>query len=176
MPKQLILLRHGKSSWKDSTLADSDRPLAKRGRRDAPRAGAAIAEAGLEADRVLSSPALRALETARAVVAAWDGDETEIVVEEELYHQGTDGILRLLGRQPDDADRVLLVGHNPELEDVLEALTGRWEALPTAAWALIDLQVGSWQALEQCAESGYAARHRMAPGRLASLWRPREAP
>ncbi len=163
MAKQLILMRHGKSSWKDPTLADVDRPLAKRGRRDAPRAGAALLAAQLECHRVLSSPARRALETARAVMSSWGEDDAAILVEDELYHDGSDGVLAVLARQPEELERIMVIGHNPELEEVLERLTGEWESLPTAAWALVESPAETWTAV---AESDSA--------RLTRVWRPRE--
>lgn len=163
--KQLILLRHGKSSWKDPTLADIDRPLAKRGRRDAPRAGEALAAAGLVPDLVLCSPARRARETAEALVLAWHGDTHPIVIQDELYHAGPEAILEAIAGQPDAVCRLLVVGHNPELEELVRRLTNQWLPLPTAAWAAIALDIGTWQQITKAAT----------PGRVIQVWRPREA-
>ena len=160
--KSLLLLRHAKSSWKNPELADYDRPLKKRGRRDAPRMGRLLVREGLVPGLILTSSAVRARETAAAVAEAC-GEPAEPRPFHELYSAEPGDYALLLSELPDDSDRVLLVGHNPTLEELLELLTGERETLPTAALALIELPIGRWQDL---ALDGGA--------RLVHVWRPRE--
>lgn len=162
--KSLLILRHAKSSWKDETLADHDRPLNKRGRRDAPRMGRLLRKEGLVPDRILSSTALRARLTAEAV-AAECGCPAPPECLEELYDANPADCLELLRRQPDTLVRVMIVGHNPTLEDLLERLVGEWNRLPTAALAHVSLRVTRWAELK----AGTRCR-------LEALWRPKELP
>jgi phosphohistidine phosphatase len=161
--KTLLILRHAKSSWKDPSLADHDRPLKKRGRRDAPRMGQLIQEEGLVPDLILSSTARRARDTAEAVAdnCSYDG---ELIMTRDLYHSGPEDYLYVLQNlEGDDHDRVMVVGHNPGLEDFLELLTDEYERLPTAAMAQVELPIESWRDIDQDIQ-----------GELINLWRPRE--
>lgn len=141
--KTLLILRHAKSSWKDNSLADHDRPLNKRGKRDAPRMGELIHAEGLVPDLIISSTALRARTTALAAAEAC-GYEEEIRLSPDFYHGDPESYLQLLRALPAALDRVMVVGHNPGLEDLLEDLTGAYERLPTAALAQIALPVSDW--------------------------------
>jgi phosphohistidine phosphatase len=160
--KTLLLMRHAKSSRDDPGLADHDRPLNKRGERDAPRMGRFLRKQDLTPDLIISSPAKRALTTAQAVAeeSRYGGD---IRVVAELYPGGSPAYARVLQLAPEEFQRVLVVGHNPAMEDFLRALIERTEELPTAAVALVELPINRWN------EFGPATR-----GRLISVWRPRE--
>jgi phosphohistidine phosphatase len=160
--RTIMLLRHAKSSWKDAAVADHDRPLSGRGRRDAPRVGRHIAEAGLVPDYVLCSTALRARQTLAAAQAEWAEDVPGAALA-ELYPTDPDTCVDLLHALPDDVERVLVVGHNPGLEELLAELTGHAEALPTAALAVVTVAMPHWSGLSEAP-----------PGTLAQLWRPRE--
>jgi phosphohistidine phosphatase len=162
--RTLLILRHAKSSWKDPSLADHDRPLKGRGKRDAPRMARRIVDEGLVPDLVKTSTARRAHDTAVRVVDAC-GAGCPIEPEPDLYHGGPDRYAEVLRRVPPSAGVVLVVGHAPDVEDVLESLTGRWESLPTAALACVRLDLDDWSEL---ALDGTAA--------LAGVWRPREEP
>ena len=151
--KRVYLLRHAKSSWKDRSLADRDRPLAGRGR----RAASAIAD-HLRAERVrpelvLCSPAQRARETLERVEGAL-GDEVEVVFEEGLYGASEAGLLALLRVLPREVSTVLVIGHNPGLGGLALALASEGtelarmrEKYPTAALATIDVPADRWTAL-----------------------------
>lgn len=160
--KTLLLLRHAKSSWDDPAREDHDRPLKKRGKRDAPRIGRLLAREGLVPDRILSSTAERARATAEAVAEAC-GFGGSLELSRVLYLAGPDDIVDVVRALPDDGGIVLVVGHNPGLEMLVEALTRRPETLPTAALARIALPIRSWSRL--------ATRTR---GELVDLWRPRK--
>lgn len=160
--KSLLVLRHAKSSWDNARLADHDRPLNDRGQKDAPRMGRLLRAEGLVPDLILSSSAERALATAEAVAVA-AGYDNEIVITRSLYHADVDTCLELLAELPDEVNRVMLVGHNPTWEMLVESLTGEMELMPTAAVALIELPVANWQDLSESTV-----------GKLVDLWRPRE--
>jgi len=117
--KILTLIRHAKSSWKDPGLPDWDRPLNKRGKRDAPMMGQRLAERGSYADRVISSPAVRALATAQAIAEEIEYPWTEIVVDDRLYEAGVFEWLAVVQGLDDALDRVMCVGHNPGLTELV---------------------------------------------------------
>jgi phosphohistidine phosphatase len=161
--KMLMLLRHAKSSWKDSEKADHDRPLNKRGKKTAPQMGNLLSREGLVPDLILCSTAVRARETAEAVAKA-SAYEGPIELLDSLY-LATAG--KLLGeaqsRAPDSVERLLLVGHNPGMEDLVEMLSGKRETFPTAALALFEVGIDRWRALELGVET-----------RLLKVYRPKE--
>jgi phosphohistidine phosphatase len=159
--KTLLLLRHAKSSWDDPEIADHDRPLAKRGRRDAPRMGALLREEELTPDLILSSTARRARKTAEAV-AEESGYAGEIELHDEFYPGAPQDYLSALQKVWDEYQRVMVVGHNPGLEELLETLTGETLHLPTAALAQVTLPIEHWIDLDEETE-----------GTLINLWRPR---
>jgi len=109
--------------------------------------GAWIAERGLRPDRIVSSTARRARKTA-AEVARASGPETEVVLSADLYMADPDAIVEALRATPDDCETVLVVGHNPGVEDLVERLTGQAVTMPTAALAHIRLDIGGWQELD----------------------------
>jgi phosphohistidine phosphatase len=161
--KTLLVLRHAKSSRDDRTLDDHERPLNERGQRDAPRMGEVIREHGLAPDVILSSDALRARQTAEAAAKAahYAG---EILLDPRLYDASPADILRVL-RTVDEtnASTVMIVGHNPGLEELVARLTLERQDLPTAALAQIALPVDHWRDLT-------VSRR----GSLIGLWRPKE--
>jgi phosphohistidine phosphatase len=160
--KSLLVLRHAKSSWDNARLGDHDRPLNARGQKDAPRVGHLLRTEDLVPDLIVSSSAERALATAEAAALA-AGYEAEIIVARALYHADVDTCLELLAGLPDEVNRVMLVGHNPTWEMLVESLTGEMELMPTAALAHIRLPLASWQDLTDSTV-----------GKLVDLWRPRE--
>jgi len=160
--KTLLLLRHAKSSWKESALSDHDRPLNKRGKRDAPRMGELMVKEELYPDLIISSSAKRARMTTELLVSA-AGYDPEIVFERDLYAAWPDAYIETLNVLPDTYERVMVVGHNPGLEELLEILTDEFERMPTTALAVVTLPITSWRelSLETC-------------GELAGIYRPRE--
>jgi phosphohistidine phosphatase len=160
--KTLLILRHAKSSWDDPDLPDIDRPLNKRGKRDAPRVGQRLRQQDLVPDLILSSPARRARQTAEAV-ALESGFGGDIEIRTDFYPGEPDDYIENLGQLPDEVERVMVVGHNPGLESLLVELTGESAALPTAALAQVEVPVQSWDALSEAPES-----------RLINLWRVKE--
>jgi phosphohistidine phosphatase len=161
--KTLLVLRHAKSSWDDSSLDDHERPLNARGEREAPRMGRLARKQRLGVELIISSDALRARLTAEAVADAM-GYRGQILLDPRLYHAGATEILAVLRSAVEDSvATVMIVGHNPGLEDLVARLTGEPEGLPTAALAQIALPIDHWPDLT-------ASTH----GTLVGLWRPKE--
>ncbi len=153
MGKELLLLRHAKSSWDSGVKRDFDRPLNKRGQRNAPRMGRWLREHDLLPDYVASSPATRAKLTILAVLEQISWPPGRIVFDESLYLGDRDDLLRVVSRFPVDCRCGLLVGHNPGLEELLMYLCGDIAArtqdgkiLVTAAIARISI-AGEWASL-----------------------------
>lgn len=147
--KNLILLRHAKSSWDEPGLRDFERPLNSRGLRDAPVMGQRLAARGIQPDRVVASTALRARKTA-SLVAAELGCEGLISHVAEIYEASLDELLDVV-RDLQDADgSVLLVGHNPGMSELVAALLGSpYENLPTCGMISVNFSVGSWRLIEE---------------------------
>lgn len=160
--KTLLILRHAKSSWKRPDLDDHDRPLGARGRRDAPRMGALLRRRGLTPDLVVSSTAVRAQTTAEQV-AEKSGYGGQVVLDRRLYLAAPEALVDVVGRLGGTVARVLVVGHNPGLQELVARLAGAAEALPTAALAQVALPIGAWRELRASTR-----------GRLVELWRPKE--
>lgn len=162
--KTLLLMRHAKSSWKDPSIPDHDRPLAKRGLRDAQRMGELLGERELSPQRIISSSATRSAETARII---HDNCKcaTAITLSDKLYLAEADAYFAELVNLPNDIERVMLIGHNPGLESLLQMLSGQIESLPTAVIATISLPVKNWGEIGPGIE-----------GTLVELWRPKDLP
>ena len=149
---ELLILRHGKSNWK---TGDSDfyRPLKNRGKRNAQQMGCWLAQQGLTPDIIIASPAVRALSTAEKASKAMGKDTSLITTVQTIYAAGLGDLLHVLSKLPDKHKRVMLVGHNPGLEDLLLYLVKKvnvpddGKLLPTATVAHIELKQ-SWNSLK----------------------------
>jgi phosphohistidine phosphatase len=143
--KILYLVRHAKSSWKDSSLADRDRPLNKRGRRSAPAMGRRMLEQGHLPDLIVCSPANRALSTAKKIALELGCDVSAIVTDGNLYFSGTPGMRSVLEALDDRYQRVMMVGHNPTMTNLMNILGNTFVVnMPTCAIAVIGFDVASW--------------------------------
>lgn len=153
--RELLVLRHAKSRWDQPTVDDHDRTLAPRGLDAARTMGALIAEAGWLPERILCSTATRAKETLALAREHWPA-EPPIPTSElaTLYLAAPSRILEIVRRQPDAVARIMLVGHNPGLQSFVSRLAGHGDKtqlraietkFPTAALALIALDVDSWR-------------------------------
>jgi phosphohistidine phosphatase len=144
--RQVLLLRHAKSSWDDPALSDHDRPLAPRGRRAAGLIGSHLRDQDLAIALVLCSSARRTRETLELVEPGG-----EVRIEDELYGASADQLLDRLRRVPEQAGAVLLVGHNPAIGELAVSLSGNSPQLagrkfPTAALATFAVEE-SWSSL-----------------------------
>ena len=162
--RTLFLLRHAKSSWKHSGLSDHDRPLNKRGKRDAPRVGRLLRQKRLSPGLIVSSSAKRARQTADDV-AKWSAFDGTVELERRLYLADPATIVDVVRRRGGDARRVMVVAHNPGLEELARRLAGApdLEPLPTAGLVQIRLEIDQWKELRVSSE-----------GRLVNVWRPKE--
>ncbi len=143
--KTLLIVRHAKSSWENPDLPDVERPLNKRGFRDAPFMAKLIAEKVPKPDLFLSSPATRAFTTAKYFAEAFEAKENDIAVKELIYDRGPKRILYMLSELSDDINSVALFGHNPDLSDLTHFLCDFEKGnLPTAAVVCIDFDINSW--------------------------------
>jgi phosphohistidine phosphatase len=160
--KTCLLMRHAKSSWKDLTLPDHDRPLKRRGKRDAPRIGTLLMDQNLIPDTILCSTAKRAHQTVDGLLQNCDF-EGELNYLEELYHADYGTYLEVLSRLPNWIETAMIVGHNPEMDEFLEDVCAVYDHMVTAAIALIQFPVDDWAELSPESQ-----------GDLLQLWRPRE--
>jgi phosphohistidine phosphatase len=162
MTKTLMLLRHAKSSWKDKHLKDFDRPLKKKGEDTAELIGKILAHGGFLPDLVLSSPAKRAKETIE-IVNKNSGHKSSTQFVETFYMAEPGEYIRALRELPDKVNSVMLVGHNPGLEALLQMLEGKVNALSTGALAIVELELTHWADL-----NGSTV------GKLLKFWDPEE--
>ena len=146
--KRLLLMRHAKSSWADGSLADFDRPLNERGLKAAPLVGRFMRKRRLRPDLILCSPAERARQTA-ALVARAAGLSAPLRYDERIYEASAGRLAEIVSQVEEGADELLLVGHNPGLEGLLELLTGEPQHMPTAALARLLLDVEKWGKLRE---------------------------
>jgi len=144
--KTLLLMRHGKSSWKDDKLEDHERPLKKRGRKDSNRIAKVIEKSNLVPDLILSSSATRARETAE-IVAETLSYKQDIVYLDELYMGEPQNFIDALINLDTEVNTVLIVAHNPGLEAYLQIIDGEIEAVPTAGLGHLVLMIDDWKAL-----------------------------
>jgi phosphohistidine phosphatase len=141
--KTVLLLRHGKSKRGASYPIDYERPLAKRGKRDAESMGVFLAENDCVPGLIVSSPAERARDTTLRCAEAADY-MGEIRFDEALYYGEDDAYLEFLWELEDGLGSVMMVGHNPSMASLVETLSGVYVRMPTAALARIDFEVDDW--------------------------------
>ncbi|MFJ8646936.1 SixA phosphatase family protein [Streptomyces sp. NPDC093546] len=166
-PRRIVLLRHAKADWPQ--VSDHERPLADRGRKDAPVAGRRLAETGITFDLALCSTAVRTRETWKLVVSELP-HRPKTVYEERLYEASLGELIALLNETSDEVDNVLVIGHNPGMHALADALAGTAEGdtlarmsrggFPTAAFAVVEF-AGSWKSVEHGVGTltGYWAPH-----------------
>jgi phosphohistidine phosphatase len=170
MPRHLLLLRHGKSDWGTDADEDFDRPLAKRGKRDARRMGQWMRRESLLPDYVISSPAIRARETCYRICKELGISKNDIHFDRRIYEADVPSLLTVLADCPQGRNTILLVGHNPGLAELLAWLWGEktdlpedGKLLPTATLAHLRMP-RDWARLERGC------------GRMLVLTRPRSLP
>lgn len=159
--KTLFVMRHAKSDWENPNQSDFERPLNGRGKLAAPKIGELMKINKFAPDLIVSSPAVRAKTTAEKVKTAANFD-AEIKFDARIYEAAVSDLLAVLAETPNAIERILIVGHNPGLENLVRNLTGEIRAMPTAALAEIELQINDWSAIRpDC-------------GKLRNLFTPKE--
>ncbi|MFD7446241.1 SixA phosphatase family protein [Streptomyces sp. NPDC059909] len=166
--RRIVLLRHAKADWPQ--VPDHERPLAERGRKDAAVAGRKLAETGISFDLAMCSTATRTRETWKLAVHELP-QRPRTVYEERLYEASLGDLLALLNETPDDVFDLLLIGHNPGMHALADALAGQVEGdalarmnrggFPTAAFAVVGFE-GSWKSVEH------------GVGKLLDYWAPHD--
>ena len=141
--KTLYLLRHGKSSWKDKTLLDVERPLNGRGRSASQNVGGFLKKKKIIPDLVLSSCAIRARQTTDLVMEAAKL-RTDLRFDERIYEAGAQRLVEVVRQIEKSKETVLLVGHNPGLEEFLKLLTANVETMPTGTLSKVVLTASNW--------------------------------
>jgi len=143
--KNLLIVRHGKSSWDDADLADHERPLAPRGEQAVPLMGERLRARGVVPDRLVSSDAVRARRTAELLAEALGLEADAVVLDERLYHAEADDCFTVIREFPDECACVALVGHNPTLHELAEHWVDlRVGKFPTAAVVHARFDVDRW--------------------------------
>ena len=147
--KRLTLMRHAKSSWENDSLDDFDRPLNARGLRTAPEMGRRLRALGDLPELILSSPAARAIQTARLVAAEISHPESRILEAAGLYHASPEKILEILQSLESVAHHIMVVGHNPGLTEFANMLGEiRIDNIPTAGMLCVDLPGEVWSEID----------------------------
>jgi phosphohistidine phosphatase len=159
--KTLYVLRHAKSSWENHQQTDFERPLNERGLLTAPRIGKLMRDQSFVPDLIISSPATRAKITAE-IVRDKANFQSEIQLDKRIYEALAENLFDVLSSVLDDIESVLLVGHNPGLENLVGSITGEIRAMPTATLVVIELKIEKWKEI------------RPACGKLRNLFTPKE--
>jgi phosphohistidine phosphatase len=148
--KTLYLVRHAKSSWKFPNLDDFDRPLNKRGKRDAPVMGKFLKERKILPDIIISSPAARAKKTAKIIAKALSYPKTDINFKKEIYEASAVGLLKIAAMINDKISSAMLFGHNPGMTYLANMLANvRIDNIPTCGVVCIELDIPSWNKISE---------------------------
>ncbi len=156
MQRRLIVMRHAKSAWDNPGLADHDRPLNDRGRKDAPNIARHLADEGWLAEKIVSSSSRRTRET-WALMAPSFPPKVEVDFTRNLFHAGPSEVQKTIASQQDATASLMILGHNPGWEDVVSWLCGHYVPMGTANAALLSISADTWtQAL---ARAGHWTLH-----------------
>ncbi|MFH1196257.1 MAG: histidine phosphatase family protein [bacterium] len=148
--KKLFLVRHAKSSWDEPGLSDLERPLNKRGKKDAPFMADLVKNSGQHFDQIISSPALRAITTAMIFAEALGFNKKDIIKKESLYEADFEDILNNIRELDNSAESAILFGHNPGLTIFNNYMTDKQiENLPTCGILEIEFDLESWRDIEE---------------------------
>jgi|WetSurMetagenome_2_1015567.scaffolds.fasta_scaffold106533_2 phosphohistidine phosphatase len=143
--KTLYLVRHAKSSWKDSDTDDRERPLNKRGEHDAPVIGKHLKKINVKPSIIISSPAKRALSTAKIFTSEIDYEKKKIIIDENIYLATPEELSALIDKLSNDLNSVMIVGHNPGITEFLNYLCKEnIDNMPTCSVACIEFQTDNW--------------------------------
>ena len=159
--KTLYLLRHAKSSWDDASLSDFERPLNERGLKAAPFMGELMHQKAFRPAIILSSPAMRAKQTAELVKES-SGLAVGIKFDRHIYEASPQALRQAIAELDDAFTSAMLVGHNPGIEGFIRFLTEQIEPMPTAALAIIELNIQNWSDIDHGC------------GELKSVFRPKD--
>ncbi len=143
--KTLLIVRHAKSSWKDSSMPDIDRPLNQRGKDDAPFMGTLLHDKKIKPDTIITSPAKRANTTAKLMAAKMNFDEVDICVLNEMYLADVNDLMDVVHSIDDNHNVAMIVGHNPGLTNLTNYIANcNIDNIPTCGIVCIEFAVDSW--------------------------------
>ena len=162
--KVLLMLRHAKSSWKDKTVDDHDRPLNKRGRREAIKMGEHLKKTNIVPDTIMTSSALRAIETTK-YICRYSGYNNLVEVNFSLHRGGIDSYINSLTTVSNDKQKLLIIGHNPDLEELAGILINRTIRIPTCTLVQVKLNIENWKSIDL---------HCNFRSELVDIWRPKK--
>lgn len=145
--KTLFVVRHAKSDWGDASLRDFDRPLNKRGLRDAPFMAEKFARSGITVQALITSPATRALATAGFFIAALKLSPQNVMQEKKIYEASLGDLVNVVRSIPDEYDTVMLFGHNPGFSLLSTYICGKQLEMPTCSVAHLEIFQNSWSDL-----------------------------
>lgn len=144
--KKLYLVRHAKSSWKDSELSDLERPLLEKGLKRTKRVIDELLKKKAKVDLIVSSHAVRALETAKILAKALNYPQDDVRVEKQIYHADAEALFDQFYDVPEDINSIMLVGHNPTITNFANHfLTKKLDALPTSGVVCVEFKTESWE-------------------------------
>ena len=163
--KTLYLARHAKSSWTYPELEDFERPLNKRGKKDAPLMGNILKEKNENPDLIISSPALRAIYTARIIAEKLDYPVEKISADESIYESSINNLFRVIKSLPDEYERIMIFGHNPAFTNLCNYISDKYfENIPTCGVVKIEFDISSWQEVDEqtgkVADFEYPKKHK----------------
>ena len=148
--KTLYLVRHAKSSWEDNRISDFERPLNERGEQDAPLMAKILLEKLVEPELIISSPAVRALTTAKIFAEIFQYNSKNIIEDERIYEAGMKELAAVVEEISDDYKNVMMFGHNPGISNFINLLGDQpIPDMPTCAVAGLQLKINSWSELER---------------------------
>ena len=160
--KRLLIMRHAKSSWKETDVTDHERPLKKRGKDDAHRMGKLLRSKKIVPEMIISSTAQRSRETAELLAESMKFKEA-IIYSDALYMAEPSDILAEIAHHATKQKTVMVIGHNPGSEALLQILTGKVESLPTASIAYVTAKIDNWKDIKKSDSL-----------KLKNLWRPKD--
>jgi phosphohistidine phosphatase len=147
--KKIFIVRHAKSSWDYPDLSDIDRPLNKRGKKNAPEMGKRLAAKGLNPDKLITSPAKRAAATAKIIARELGYPLDKIEKNDDLYHGTVEDIKNVIRSVDDNVETLMIFGHNPDLTTLTNRLSGsEIYNIPTCGVAEIEFDISAWKELE----------------------------
>ncbi len=146
--KQLVIVRHAKSSWDDMSLDDHDRPLNKRGHRNGPDMGNRMKERNIIPDLMITSSARRAMDTCSYLAGALGYSESDIIVDPALYHSSTSEIFKVIRAVDDSVNTLYIFGHNPGFTSFANTLNNtNIYNIPTAGIVVSEISANTWSAV-----------------------------
>ena len=147
--KQLIVVRHAKSDWGNPDLRDFDRPLNKRGKANAPEMAHRLVNKNIKPQLIVSSPALRAITTAKFFADTWQMSLAEIQEESRIYEANVNTLLKVINNFDNNYDQIAMFGHNPGLTDLVNYLDGHVYEMPTCSVVILEFQFDDWAMISE---------------------------